>query len=97
MKRLKEMLTSLKYITAPCQMNMHAPDEQQLTVHIVGDHLDNLAGRLINVDAIRQGEQEYVICFERYDDESEEFLYADINLADLIALARLAVVPEKEE
>lgn len=92
MKRLEEMLTSLKHITALCRTDMHEPDEQHLKAHIVGDHLDNATGGLVDVDLIRSGSQEYVVCFERYDEEAEEFLYADINLADLIALARMAVI-----
>ena len=85
-----EILSELRKVTAPCGRDMHEPDEQGLKVRIVGDHLDNACGNYIDADAIADGYQEYVLCFQRLDAETKSFVRARINLADLIALARMA-------
>lgn len=88
MRRIKERLDA---ITDGCLTDMHEPDNEEIKVRIVGDHLDNACGDFISLDAIVRGYQEYVVCFERVVDE--KLVYDNFNLATLIALARLAVLP----
>lgn len=87
-KRLHEIHRALMDVTAGCSPDMHEPDEG-LKVRIVGDHLDNASGAHIDAKAIVEGYQEFVVCFEWFD--GKEIVYRQINLADLIALARHAV------
>lgn len=70
-------------ITKGCRVDMHEPDEQDISALVVGDHLDNAFGEIIAGDAIKQGYQEYVVVLKR-GIETEAF-----NLASLIALARI--------
>jgi hypothetical protein len=86
--RAREILEGLKEITAPCRPDMHEPDEQELKCRVVGDHLDNACGNYIGGDQIRDGYQEFVVCLERWDEVANKTHKFQINLADLIALAR---------
>ena len=86
-QRLKEVHANLKNITSGCRDDMHEPDEQDLKCRIVGDHLDNACGAHVSATAIVEGHQEYVICLERFQGTPIRLF---VNLADLIALARLA-------
>jgi len=83
---LKETLERLLHITDGCRPDMHEPDEQDISAHVVGDHLDNAFGNCIDIDAILKKNQEYVVVINR-DGTEDQF-----NLADLIALARMADV-----
>jgi hypothetical protein len=88
--RLTKILNGLKAVTAPCRDDMHEPDEQGLKCHVVGDHLDNACGNNVSEKAVVERYQEYVVCLERFDEDNRRFVREQINLADLIALARLA-------
>jgi len=71
-------------VTRDCGKDMHEPDN--VTARIVGYKLDNAMGEVIIESAIKEGWQEYVVILERNSGE-----YAQINLATLIAYARLAI------
>ena len=73
-------------ITAGCRPDMHEPDEQNIKVRVVGDHLDNAFGKRIEGRMIEAGCQEFVIIIERIVDDV--LVVEKFNLADLIALAR---------
>lgn len=83
----KKLLKGLQSFTKECRDDMHEPDEQNIKARIVGYKLDNAFGEYIGEDHIEQGFQEYVVILE--NDKREIF---KINLASLIALARLAKV-----
>ena len=96
-KRLSQIRAELMEVTTGCSQDMHEPDGQGLKCRVVGDHLDNACGNDINLDAITRGYQEFVVCFERFQEAGSDwkegepkgkFVLAQINLADLIALAR---------
>lgn len=82
---LKERLEGLKKFLAKCSSDMHGPDEQGISAHVIGDHLDNAMGEHISATAVRNGSQEFVVIL--VDEQGRQFL---INLATLIALARKA-------
>ncbi len=88
MNRLKEIQAGLLDVTAGCRPDMHEPGEQDLKAHVVGDHLDNAFGANVAASMVIAGTQEYVVCLERFD--GTDFHVAQVNLADLIAMARLA-------
>ena len=90
-KLMQQALNDLKFATAPCREDMHEPDEQDLKVSIIGDHLDNACGNHIGHRQITQGFQEYVVCFRRFDSKLG-FVCVQVNLATLIALARKAAL-----
>ena len=89
MNREQEILRQLNLFTVDCRHDMHDPDEQGLSAEVIGDHLDNAMGNYIGND---QQRQEFVVVLK--NENNEEFI---INLADLIALARLAKFPVKFE
>ena len=95
--RLKRLYDELMTVTGPCRWDMHEPDEQELKVFVVGDHLDNACGAHIDAAAIAEGYQEFVVCFKRFDADNKQFVNARINLADIIALARLAGSEPRDE
>ena len=73
-------------VTKGCRNDMHEPDEQEVKVRVVGDHLDNACGVAITPDAIAGGFQEFVVCIEQFRDGK---IYSErFNLANLIAMAR---------
>jgi hypothetical protein len=86
MNREQEILRQLKLFTVDCRFDMHEPDEQGISAEVVGDHLDNAMGNCIMAESnIRQ---EFVVILKNEDNEELK-----VNLADLIALARLAKFP----
>jgi len=87
MRYLESKLIELKKFAESCRVDMHEPDEQCISAHVIGDHLDNANGERIRLDAIEEKWQEFVVILT---DESDN--KCKINLATLIALARLAVV-----
>lgn len=78
----------LRAITVDCRPDMHEPDEQDIKCRVVGDHLDNACGDHVGVQQIVGGFQEYVVILERL--QGGKIVTERFNLADLIALARLA-------
>ena len=72
---LKETLERLLHITDGCRPDMHEPDEQDISAHVVGDHLDNAFGDMIDLDAIVKKNQEYVVIIDR-DGTRENFSLA---------------------
>ena len=82
--RLQAIGKNLRKFTADCREDMHEPDEQNISASVVGTKLDNAFGAHISVSAIVGGYQEFVVILHAPEKSLE------INLADLIALARLA-------
>lgn len=91
---LQDTLTRLLKITKGCREDMHEPDEQGVSAHVYGDHLDNAFGDqlfLLRSVANNDGPYphvEFVVCIQNED----EITYEWFNLASLIALARKAVI-----
>ena len=81
---MKEALERLQKITVKCREDMHEPDNQGISAHVLGDHLDNAFGNRLDSD-------ELIICIVRKK-PSGEWESEYFNLATLIALARKAVV-----
>lgn len=86
---LTERARELLRITEGCRPDMHEPDEQDLSATVIGDHLDNTMGEYVNARAIEQGYQEYVVVLRRRLPTGMRTEYSRINLATLIALARV--------
>lgn len=81
-ERLKAIRQRLLDITHGCDPTMHEPDQQGVELFVVfGNSLDNAFGE-------SRTSGECVICLTN-GDASEDF-----NLADLLALARMAKVRE---
>lgn len=79
-----QKLAELLEFTKNCRPDMHEPDEQGISALIVGDHLDNAMWEEIKYhDTFTY--QEYVVVLKK-----EWGWQLKINLATLIALARLA-------
>ena len=80
--RLEVIQKRLLEITKGCDVTMHEPDNQDVGVFMIfGNHLDNAFGA-------DRGSGEFVVCLTK-GDEGEDF-----NLADLLALARMAEVKD---
>jgi hypothetical protein len=60
---------------------------------VLGDHLDNAMGSSLEPWLMIRGAHEYIVVIEREDREPHLYQF---NLADLIALARLAILPEDD-
>jgi hypothetical protein len=84
------MTERLLGITSGCRDDMHEPDEQGVSAHIVGYSLDNAMGDYVDQRAVAGGYQEYVIVIKRSGRTPELF-----NLASLIALARIGAATEE--
>lgn len=69
--------------TEGCRLDMHEPDEQGIIATVIGTKLDNAMGTSIREDALTRGYQEMVLVL------SKEGRQLRVNLADLIALARI--------
>lgn len=83
---MKLELNALKEITSRCRYDMHEPDEQEISAHVTGFKLDNAMGNAIIPELLISGSHEIVVTI-RDNSFNETF---SINLATLIALARLA-------
>lgn len=92
MSTMLELLDGLKEITKRCRPDMHEPDEQDLKCRVIGDHLDNAFGEQVSERALTEGYQEFVVCLERWAGNSVGTIRYRINLANLIALVRVADV-----
>ena len=86
MNREQEILRQLKLFTVDCRHDMHEPDEQGISAEVIGDHLDNAMGNHIMIEP--NARQEFVVLLRNEDNDE-----LHVNLADLIALARLAKFP----
>lgn len=64
-----------------CRIDMHEPDEQEITAIVTGTHLDNAMGDNPNNNCC-----EFTVGIGNMDGNDREWF----NLASLIALARLA-------
>jgi len=73
-------LRKLRFVTSACRYDMHEPDEQGVTALVTGTRLDN-AGVAGEIN----------IHLNREGGRS-----MTIDLASLIALARMAVLPEHD-
>ena len=86
-RRLEDIRNSLRELTRDCRYDMHEPAERGVTARVIGDHLDNAMGSSIDTELLVSGAQEFIVVIEREDGHPHVRKY---NLADLIALARLA-------
>lgn len=93
MGRLSDIQGLLRNITRDCRYDMHEPDEQGVKARVIGDHLDNANGCSIEPWLLERGAHEFVVVIEREDHNPALYKF---NLADLIALARLAILPEDD-
>ena len=81
-KYFTSMLQDLRKMTNRCRPNMHEPDEQDVSATVTGHTLDNAGtGGELTVTIVKIGSNG-----KRYQ--------ASFNMASLIALARLAQLPE---
>lgn len=72
---MRPELKQLRAFLKDCRIDMHEPDEQDVSAQITGDHLDNAGcGPEFTVVLTRHGKKH------------------SINLATLIAMARLAAL-----
>lgn len=83
---MTEMKNRLNQITNGCNVEMHEPDNENVSARVVGYKLDNAIGDAIIENAIKDGWQELVVIIDN-DGKKEMF-----NLACLIALARKAEI-----
>lgn len=88
-QRLSGIHAALMAATHDCRPDMHEPDEQDVKARVIGDHLDNAMGNAIIPELLVAGAHEFVVIIERSDRKPH---ITQINLADLIALARMAEV-----
>lgn len=91
LKSFSDDLKRLRRITDSCRPDMHEPDEQDVSARVVGTHLDNAFGDSVAEEAIARGYQEFVVILKRAGRKEQRF-----NLANLIALARMAKVEYPE-
>lgn len=77
-------LMRLTDITQDCRQDMDAPDEQDLTATLEGDNFNN-AGDLDEMVVVLRLQT-------KYGGVTEEF-----RIVDLIALARMAILPDKKD
>lgn len=89
-QRHKDIIKRLRAVTVGSSEDMHEPDDQGVTAHVVGNHLDNENGSRIIDDAVIGGWQEFVVVVRQ---ERENLMYDRIrveqfNLADLLAIVR---------
>lgn len=75
-------------ITEGCRADMHEPDEQDVSAHVLGNLLDNARGETVCAHDIVSGHQELIVVISR-EGKQESF-----NLATLIALARIGAREE---
>jgi hypothetical protein len=87
-QKMREELDELVRFTHGCREDMHEPDEQGIDAHIVGNHLDNAFGNGVVKEMMDEGCQEFVVILENENTDKQ----MKINLANLIALARKAVI-----
>ena len=87
MSRLSETQALLRHITRDCRPDMHEPDDQGIKAHVIGDHLDNAMGSSIIEPLLEQHAHEIVVIIRRKDYDPPLYRF---NLADLIAMARIA-------
>lgn len=76
-KELREIAKKLRLFTKDCRVDMHEPDEQDMSAKVIGKCFDNAYGEW------EQGNEKIVIL------KQGKKLFK-INLATLIAVARLA-------
>lgn len=91
---LKDKLDALKNFTDGCREDMRLTfrtDGNDVSAHVIGDHLDNAFGESINGDQLEKGYHEYVVVLHKGMDNMK------INLATLIALARKADLKDEKE
>lgn len=86
MNREQEILRKLKLFTVDCRQDMHNPASQGIKASVIGDHLDNVMGNRVMTEP--NSRQELLVMLRNEDNEE-----LHLNLADLIALARLAKLP----
>ena len=91
-KYLNGIGEDLSVFTKNCRIDMHEPDEQEITASVVGNIFDNAFGEDIDIKQIISGVQELVVTLKH-----PEMGYFKINLATLTALARIGAKYLKEE
>ncbi|MHA2063248.1 MAG: hypothetical protein ACXABY_02585 [Candidatus Thorarchaeota archaeon] len=95
-KRLQPVQSELVRLLDGCRVDMHEPDEQDVEAVVVGTHLDNAIGTGFGPPQWHDTTAELAVGITRYKDgvgrETRWF-----NLADLLAIARLADLRIEEE
>jgi hypothetical protein len=91
---MKKSLENLLDITRGVRRDMHEPDEQGITAMVTGLKLDNTDGDARQLYQSNPESEEIVVTLRRTWDEHGTYSQIQINLATLIALARLAPVPD---
>lgn len=82
--RLKGVLERLQEVTKECNPDMRETYNKGIRAHVVGDHLDNLDGDRASETRIRLQVQELILYI------ANEAAVESFNLADIVALARMA-------
>ena len=77
---------NLLEITERCREDMHEPDEQGISAHVVGTHLDNAFGEEIIENLLEKNCQEFIVIIKDDKGRVEKF-----NLATLVAYARAGI------
>jgi hypothetical protein len=85
-ERMRKIRDDLRKFTEGCREDMHEPDEQDIEARVVGTELDNAFGSTIVPEFMTKGYQELVVVLENTGTDA----HFNVNLADLIALARKA-------
>lgn len=85
-----QLLARLQAFTADCRLDMHEPDEQDITATVKGKSFDNAYGNEPTYG------NEIIVTLKRRlvepDQDGYRVARLNINLANLIALARLVTL-----
>jgi hypothetical protein len=87
--RMKKIKDGLVEFTKHCREDMHEPDNEGITATVIGGHLDNAFGARV-FDELSTEYGEFVVRLIQHDENENVIAWHDVNLADLIALARKA-------
>ncbi|KKN26634.1 hypothetical protein LCGC14_0872620 [marine sediment metagenome] len=91
-QRLKVIKDRLIEATKTCRQDMNEPENSNVKITVIGTHCNNaLGGGTIYPELLIHGVHEYIVCItgtEKGLTELHENI-SYINLADLIAIARL--------
>lgn len=90
--RLEPIQRELIRMTLTCRVDMHEPDEQGIEAVVVGTHLDNAIGTDFGPTQWFENTAELMVGITRTSEDDTRAWRETrwFNLADLIALARLA-------
>ena len=81
--------TMLLQVTNGCDAMMAGTFKQALHARVVGDRLDNVYEVDIDSDSLVRGDHEMILCFDRLHAGDEKSSGFALNLANVVALARI--------